>query len=186
MPVSIIVLSILLAVAFVGAGVTKLTGQSAMRDAATHFGIAWERYRLIGVLEVAGAAGVLLGLAVTALGAIAAIALTLLMIAALTTHRRAGDPPAQNGPRCRPGRDQRGHRRSLPRPLGGRVHGGAVLADLRGDPERQDSLGRLERGRAVDLMPGERRDEGVPRGDPLGRRVVVGVGGGAEDQVGTG
>jgi uncharacterized membrane protein YphA (DoxX/SURF4 family) len=97
-PVSIIVLSILLAVAFIGAGVSKLTGQSAMRDAATHFGITWERYRLIGVLEVAGAAGVLLGLAVTALGALAALGLTLLMIAALATHRRASDPPAQMAP----------------------------------------------------------------------------------------
>ncbi|MGH2867694.1 MAG: DoxX family protein, partial [Solirubrobacteraceae bacterium] len=91
MPVSIIVLSILLAVAFIGAGMSKLTGQSAMRDAATHFGIPWERYRLIGVLEVAGAAGVLLGLAVTALGAVAAVALMLLMVAALTNHRRVSD-----------------------------------------------------------------------------------------------
>lgn len=98
MPVSIVVLSILLAVAFLAAGVSKLTGQPAMRSAATHFGIAWERFRLIGALEVAGAAGVLLGLAVTALGAIAAIALTLLMIAALATHRRASDPPAQMAP----------------------------------------------------------------------------------------
>jgi uncharacterized membrane protein YphA (DoxX/SURF4 family) len=98
MPVSIIVLSIVLALAFVGAGASKLTGQSAMRAAATHFEIDWERYRLIGVVELAGAAGVLLGLAVTALGALAAIGLTLLMIAALVTHRRAGDPPSQMAP----------------------------------------------------------------------------------------
>jgi uncharacterized membrane protein YphA (DoxX/SURF4 family) len=98
LPISIIVLSFVLAIAFIGAGVTKLAGQSAMRDAATHFGIPWERYRLIGVLEVAGAAGVLLGLAVTALGAVAAIALMLLMIAAITNHRRVGDPPSQMAP----------------------------------------------------------------------------------------
>ncbi|MEA2159132.1 MAG: hypothetical protein QOD66_1512 [Solirubrobacteraceae bacterium] len=98
MPVSIIVLSILLGVAFTVAGVSKLTGQSAMREAATHFGITWERYRLIGVLEVAGAVGVLLGLAVTALGALASIALALLMIAAVATHRRVNDPPAQLAP----------------------------------------------------------------------------------------
>jgi uncharacterized membrane protein YphA (DoxX/SURF4 family) len=97
-PVSTIALSILLAIAFIGAGVSKLTGQSAMREAATHFGITWERYRSIGVLEVAGAAGLLLGLAVTALGAVAALALTLLMIAAVATHRRAGDAPAQMAP----------------------------------------------------------------------------------------
>lgn len=57
MPIPIVVLSILLAVAFTGAGLSKLTGQSAMREAAVHFGIPWERYRLIGVLELAGAAG---------------------------------------------------------------------------------------------------------------------------------
>ncbi len=69
-----------------------------MRDAATHFGIAWERYRLIGVLELAGASGVLIGFALTALGALAAIGLTLLMIAAIAVHRRAGDPPGQMAP----------------------------------------------------------------------------------------
>lgn len=97
-PVSVIVLSIVLAVAFTGAGLWKLTGQSAMRDAATHFGIAWERYRLIGVIELAGAAGVLIGFALTALGALAAIGLTLLMIAAIAVHRRAGDPLGQMAP----------------------------------------------------------------------------------------
>ncbi len=69
-----------------------------MRNAADHFGISWERYRGIGLLEVAGAAGVLVGFAFTALGAAAAIGLTLLMVAAVATHRRAGDPPAQMAP----------------------------------------------------------------------------------------
>ena len=69
-----------------------------MRDAAAHFGIPWERYRLIGVLELAGAAGVLVGFALTVLGAAAAIGLTLLMIAAVTTHRRAGDGLGEMAP----------------------------------------------------------------------------------------
>lgn len=98
MPISIIVLSIVLAVAFTGAGMSKLIGHSAMRQAADHFGISWERYRGIGVLELAGAAGVLVGFAVTAIGALAAVGLTLLMLAALVTHRRAGDPLAQMAP----------------------------------------------------------------------------------------
>jgi uncharacterized membrane protein YphA (DoxX/SURF4 family) len=97
-PVSIIVLSIVLAVAFTGAGATKLTGQSAMRESAAHLGIAWERYRLIGVLELAGAVGVLIGLAVTVLGALAAIGVTLLMIAAIVVHRRARDSLGQMAP----------------------------------------------------------------------------------------
>lgn len=98
MPISIVVLSIILAVAFTGAGLMKLIGHSSQRQAADHFGIHWERYRAIGVFEVAGAAGVLVGFALTALGAAAAIGLTLLMVAALTTHIRAGDPAAQMAP----------------------------------------------------------------------------------------
>jgi uncharacterized membrane protein YphA (DoxX/SURF4 family) len=98
MPVSIVVLSILLAVAFTGAGLAKLAGHSTQRQAADHFGIAWLRYRAIGLFEVAGAAGVLVGFALTALGAAAAIGLTVLMVAALATHHRANDPPTQMAP----------------------------------------------------------------------------------------
>ena len=91
-------MSIVLAVAFTGAGLSKLTGQSAMRSAADHFGIPWVRYRGIGLLELAGAVGVLVGFALTALGAAAAIGLTLLMVAAVATHRRAGDSAGQMAP----------------------------------------------------------------------------------------
>lgn len=93
MSVLAVVLSILLAVAFVGAGASKLAGVPAMRETATHLGIPWPRYRSIGVLEVAGAAGLLIGLAVHALGALAAICLTLLMIGAVAFHLRAKDGP---------------------------------------------------------------------------------------------
>ena len=98
MPISIVALSIVLAVAFTGAGLMKLTGHSSQRQAAEHFGIPWARYRAIGVLELAGAAGVVVGFALTALGAAAAIGLTLLMVSALATHSRASDPPAQVAP----------------------------------------------------------------------------------------
>ena len=98
MPASIVVLSLVLAFAFVGAGAAKLTGQTRMREAAAHFSIPWERYRLIGVLEIAGAAGLIIGFAVTVLGALAAIGLTLLMVGAVLTHRRAADPAAQMAP----------------------------------------------------------------------------------------
>jgi len=98
MPISIVVLSIVLAVAFTAAGLMKLVGHPSQQQAADHFGIPWARYRAIGVLEIAGAAGVVVGFALTGLGAAAAIGLTLLMVSALTTHSRAGDPPAQMAP----------------------------------------------------------------------------------------
>ena len=40
----------------------KLLGQPKMRQSAEHFGIPWPRYRLIGVAELAAAAGILIGL----------------------------------------------------------------------------------------------------------------------------
>ena len=49
------------------------------------------RYRLIGVAEVAAAAGALVGLAWAPLGVAAASGMALLLLGALTVHRRAGD-----------------------------------------------------------------------------------------------
>lgn len=69
-----------------------------MRQAADHSGIPWERYRAIGVLELAGAAGVLAGFALTALGAAGRDRVALLMAARLATDRRLGDPRAQMAP----------------------------------------------------------------------------------------
>ena len=61
-------ISILLALLFAATAAGKLTGQPmslAMRD---HLGIAAARWQQIGLLELAGAAGVLIGLALRPLG----------------------------------------------------------------------------------------------------------------------
>jgi hypothetical protein len=62
-----------------------------MRHSAAHFGIPWPRYRLIGVAELAAAAGILIGLWWHPLGVAAAAGMALLLAGALITHRRAGD-----------------------------------------------------------------------------------------------
>ena len=62
-----------------------------MRKAAAHFRIPWPSYRLIGVAELAAAAGVLAGLWWHLLGVAAAAGMVFLLIGALHTHRRAGD-----------------------------------------------------------------------------------------------
>jgi uncharacterized membrane protein YphA (DoxX/SURF4 family) len=98
MGVGMVILSVLLAAAFAMAGGSKLAGVGQMRDAAAHLGIPYSRYRTIGVLELAAAAGLLMGLVVAALGAAAAIGLVLVMIGALILHRRAHDPPAAMAP----------------------------------------------------------------------------------------
>ena len=86
------VLSLPLAAAYVLPGSAKLLAHPKMRRAAAHFGIPWSRYRLLGVAELAAAAGVLIGIRWPSLGVAAAIGMILLLVGALVTHRRAGDP----------------------------------------------------------------------------------------------
>ena len=76
----------------------KLTGQPKMRQSAEHFGILWPRYRLIGVAELAAAAGILIGLWWHPLGLAAAAGMALLLIGALVTHRRAADGAKEMAP----------------------------------------------------------------------------------------
>lgn len=93
-----IILTVVLAVAFTGAGASKLAGVKAMRDAAEHFGLPWNRFQQIGGLEIAAVIGLLVGLAVPLIGVAAAVGIVLLMAGALTFHLRAGDPPKAFAP----------------------------------------------------------------------------------------
>lgn len=88
-------LSLVLAAACLVPGVAKLLGHPKMLAAASHFGVPWARYQLIGAAEVAAAAGVLAGLAWGPLGTAAASGMVLLLLGALTAHRRAGDTPPE-------------------------------------------------------------------------------------------
>jgi hypothetical protein len=58
---------------------------------AAHFGMPWSRYQLIGVTELAAAGGVLAGLWWHSLGVAAAAGMALLLLGAVSTHRRAAD-----------------------------------------------------------------------------------------------
>jgi hypothetical protein len=53
---------------------------------------------MIGALEVAGAGGAVLGLAVRPLGLAATGGLVLVGVGAIATHLRAGDPPSEAAP----------------------------------------------------------------------------------------
>jgi uncharacterized membrane protein YphA (DoxX/SURF4 family) len=86
-----VTLSLLLVAACLIPAAGKLAGHPKMRASAAHFGIAWRRYRLIGVAELAAAAGVLVGLFWRPAGLLAAAGMTLLLIGALISHRRAHD-----------------------------------------------------------------------------------------------
>jgi Na+-transporting methylmalonyl-CoA/oxaloacetate decarboxylase beta subunit len=91
----LIALSFLLAAVCAVPALGKLLSHPKMLAAASHFGVPWAMYRLIGVPEAAAAAGALIGLAWAPLGIAAASGMALLLLGALTVHRRAGDSPAE-------------------------------------------------------------------------------------------
>ena len=86
-----VTISLLLAVACLLPAAGKLTGQPRMRQSAAHFGISWSRYRLIGVAELAAAAGILIDLWWHPLGVAAAAGMAVLLLGAIVTHRKAAD-----------------------------------------------------------------------------------------------
>jgi uncharacterized membrane protein YphA (DoxX/SURF4 family) len=93
-----VTISLLLVAACLLPAAGKLTGQPKMRQSAAHFGIPWPRYRLIGVAELAAAAGILIGLWWHPLGVAAAADMALLLLGALITHRRAADRGKEMAP----------------------------------------------------------------------------------------
>ncbi|MBC2907898.1 DoxX family protein [Streptomyces cupreus] len=88
-------LAVALSLVFLPLGLAKIAAVPFMRQAAAHLGMSPDLYRVIGTLEVAGAAGLLLGLASAPLGVAAAVGLALLMAAATVVHLRHGDPPVR-------------------------------------------------------------------------------------------
>jgi hypothetical protein len=84
-------LSVLLLIGCLLPAAAKLAGHPRMRQSARHFRIPWRHYRLIGVAELAAAAGVLAGLWFHPLGLAAATGMAFLLAGALIMHRRAGD-----------------------------------------------------------------------------------------------
>src|ERR1700747_912803 len=103
-----VTISLLLAAACLLPAAGKLTGQPKMRESAPPFGIPWPRYRLIGVAELAAAAGILIGLWWHPLGLAAAAGMALLLLGALVAHRRGGEQ--RKGARIGAGRPRPYHR----------------------------------------------------------------------------
>jgi len=91
MSVAIIVLSALLAVAFLGAGGLKLAGAKQSLQMRDQLHVGAQLWRLVGALEVAGAVGLAVGFVVPVLGIAAAVGLALLMVGGIVAHVRAQD-----------------------------------------------------------------------------------------------
>lgn len=72
-------------------GARKLLGASQQVKTAEHLAIPWPRFRLIGIAELSASAGLVAGLAITAIGVAAASGLVLLMTGALAFRLRIRD-----------------------------------------------------------------------------------------------
>lgn len=79
-------------------GLAKILGRAGMPERAAHVGFSTAAYRRIGVLEILGAVGLVVGLAVAPVGLAAAIGLVLLLLGAIGAHLRNGDHARQVAP----------------------------------------------------------------------------------------
>src|ERR1700682_5502325 len=91
MYVATIVLSVLLAVAFLGSGGLKLIGAKQSLQMRDQLRVGAQLWRVVGALEVAGGVGLAAGFVVPALGIAAAGGLALLMAGGIVAHARAQD-----------------------------------------------------------------------------------------------
>lgn len=84
-------LMVVVGVTFLITGGVKILGVPQSLAIRDHLGIAPGLWRIIGTLETAGAAGVLLGLSVELLGTLALIGLGALMVGAIVSRARVRD-----------------------------------------------------------------------------------------------
>ena len=88
-----ITLAIPVTLIFALLGTAKILALTPMRQLATDAGFSVDAYRRIGGLELAGALGVALGVAVPLVGVLAGVGLLLLLVGALVNHVRNEDKP---------------------------------------------------------------------------------------------
>jgi hypothetical protein len=81
----------LLALPLIATGTMKLLNNVTARGSADHLGISVNLSRAIGLAEIAGAAGLILGIIFVPLAILTATAVLILMIGAVGYHIRAHD-----------------------------------------------------------------------------------------------
>jgi DoxX-like family len=93
-----VIVTVLLAALFGFASLIKLFGVRQSLAIRDHLGVKPAQWRMIGLLELAGVTGVLVGLAWAPIGVAAAIGLSLLALGAIVFHGRASDSIADTAP----------------------------------------------------------------------------------------
>ncbi|MFF0456487.1 DoxX family protein [Nocardia africana] len=88
----------LLVLGFLPIGAANVLAVAAMRERAEHLGYSVAAFRGIGVLQIAGALGIVGGFVWWPLGAAAGIGLVLLMIGAVISHVKVGDGLGEYAP----------------------------------------------------------------------------------------
>jgi DoxX-like family len=96
--VAAITVTIVLAALFAFTSSIKLLGVRQSLAIRDHLGVTPTQWRLIGILELAGVIGVLVGLAWAPIGVAAAVGLALLSVGAIIFHVRASDSVADMAP----------------------------------------------------------------------------------------
>jgi hypothetical protein len=87
------VVAVPVAVVFAALGALKILALPPMRVRAAHLGFSVAGYRAIGALEIAGVAGVLVGVSAPVIGGLAGAGLLILLAGAVVAHLRNGDSP---------------------------------------------------------------------------------------------
>jgi DoxX-like family len=87
--VATVVVSVLLAAAMVATFSRKVRRDRQSEQLRAGLGVGERLWQLVGLLELAAAAGLLVGLAVGPLGVAAAVGVALVMVGALAFHLRA-------------------------------------------------------------------------------------------------
>src|SRR6202051_5224765 len=98
MVLATVIVTVLLAILFPVASSIKLLGAPQSLAIRDHLGVTPARWRVIGLLELAGVIGVLAGLAWWPIGVAAAIGLALLSVGAVAFHVRASHGFAKHAP----------------------------------------------------------------------------------------
>ncbi len=92
---------VVIALAFLAAGLAKVTKNAQMVEAAEHLGFSITQFQLLGAAEIAGAVGVVVGLVsddLKPLGIAAAVGLGIVGVGAGVVHLKAGDEPTNAVP----------------------------------------------------------------------------------------